>query len=80
MAKYRLEFILDARDVTAELIREYLLDLGDKVEVSHLSDPAGDAGVGGHFKINVHTEDPTVIFDTCAELGRIQSVKVDEQT
>lgn len=68
--KYNLEFMLSARSTSANEIKNSLLDFGDKLEVSACADD--------EFKISIRTVDPTLIFDACAQFGRIKSVKIDE--
>jgi len=34
---------------------------------------------GNNFKVNISTEDPTIIFDLCSQFGRIRSVKVGNE-
>ena len=54
------------------------MEFGEGLEISQL--PKNGADKGENFKINLYTEDPTIIFDTCAQFGRIKSVKIDEAT
>lgn len=68
--RYNIEFILSARRITAEEIKNYLAEFVDKIEVS----VCGEA----EFKVSLRALDPTIIFDTCAQFGRIKSVKIDE--
>ena len=76
MPKYRLEFILHTHDTTPQLIKDSIVRLGEKFEILKL--PQDAAGTGEDFKINMYADDPTIIFDTCAQFGRIKSVKIDE--
>jgi len=73
MQKYNLEFILHVQDASEETIRENISELGESLEISDCQD---NPDKGNNFKINIQTEDPTVIFDTCAQFGRIKSVKI----
>lgn len=76
MPKYQLDFILSVRETSTELIRNSLIEFGEGLEISL---PLQDGTVKTHnLKIHIFTEDPTVIFDTCAQFGRIGSVKVNE--
>jgi hypothetical protein len=78
MHRYYLEFILNTYDTTAEIIKDSLTEFAEAIEISQL--PKDDAVQRGeNFKINMYTEDPTIIFDTCAQFGRIKSVKVNEE-
>ena len=76
MHKFYLEFILNTYDDSGEALKKVLSGLGADLEF--LPMPQIDSERGRHFKIQISAEDPTVIFDTCAEFGRIKSVKVDE--
>jgi len=77
MHKYYLEFILNTYNTSAQILKNSLMEFGDSLEICQL--PKEDAQEGENFKINIHTEDPTIIFDTCAQFGRIKSVKVNEE-
>lgn len=70
MHRYYLEFTLIASSVSMENLKNSLIEFGRDLEVS--------PGEGG-FNIRIDTEDPTIIFDTCAQFGRIRSVKVEEK-
>ena len=78
MHKYYLEFILNTHNAQVEIIKNSLKEFGDNLEISPL--PKDDKEKGENFKINIHTEDPTIIFDTCAQFGRLKSVKISEAT
>ena len=41
--------------------------------------PRGENEKAESFKVNIRTQDPTVIFDTCAQIGKIKLVKIDER-
>ena len=70
MDRYNIEFILNAKRISKEEIRNYLVEFTDKIEISSCAE--------GEFKISLEAEDPTIIFDSCAQFGRIKSVKVNE--
>jgi dihydroxyacetone kinase-like predicted kinase len=78
MLKYYLEFTLNTYNVQLEIIKSSLMEFGDNLEVYQL--PKDDKEKGENFRINIYTEDPTIIFDTCAQFGRLKSVKVSEAT
>jgi dihydroxyacetone kinase-like predicted kinase len=75
MSKYSLEFILHTQGASIQTIKNSLAEFGDGLVVSDYQDTFDS---GNNFKVNINTEDPTVIFDVCAQLGRIRSVKVNE--
>lgn len=78
MPGYYLEFILYAYNSSAEFIRNSLAELGEGLEVMLL--PRGENEKAESFKVNIRMQDPTIIFDTCAQIGKIKSVKIDERS
>ena len=74
MHKYHLEFVLNTHQGEPEVIKNSLQGCGEGFEISSL--PKDDKEKGENFKINISTEDPKIIFDTCAQFGRLKSVKV----
>jgi len=72
--KFTIEFILHAYNTTIEQIKSSLAEFGDCLEVV---DCKNSQEKGCNFKINISTEDPTLIFDVCSQFGRIRSVKVN---
>ncbi len=77
MPKYCLEFILNMQTVSSNALRDSIIELGEHLEISQL--PLDNDAKSRDFKIRIYTEDPTVIFDTCAQFGRLMSVKIDEE-
>jgi len=75
MSRYYLEFILCINDASPETIKNAIMEFGDNLKIT---DCYEDTPKGKNFKIHIHTQDPTIIFDTCAQFGRIKSVKVNE--
>jgi dihydroxyacetone kinase-like predicted kinase len=73
--KFSLEFILQVYEGSDKTIRNSLTEFGDNLEVTPVEN---EPGGGMNFKVNVSTEDPTMIFDICSQIGRIKSVKVNE--
>jgi dihydroxyacetone kinase-like predicted kinase len=69
MTKYALEFILCSYSAE-DTIRNSFLEFAEDVEVAAL----GKA----EFKVSLYAEEPTAIFDICAQLGRIKSAKAEE--
>ena len=76
MHKYFLEFIITTYNITEEAIKNSLTEFGEGLEIHNCQDLEGR---GKDFKININTEDPTVIFDICSQFGRIKTVKINEQ-
>lgn len=70
LKKYNLEFILNTKSASCENLKNALIEFGKVEEIQALDE--------GNFKIRVLAEDPALIFDTCAEFGRLKSVKIDE--
>ncbi|MFH0913038.1 MAG: hypothetical protein V1884_01980 [Candidatus Omnitrophota bacterium] len=78
MYKYYLEFILNTlQDVSPEILKSSFVEFGDNLEISE--EPEDSDMKGRDFKIRISTDEPTIIFDTCAQLGRIRSIKIDEK-
>ena len=77
MQKYNLEFILSTYDSSLDSLKNSMLEFAEDIKISEVPDLSGTKAK--NFKINMCTHDPTVIFDTCAEFGRIKSVKVHEE-
>lgn len=73
ITKYALEFILHATDSSPKIIKNSLSEFGDKLTISQEQDKQDC-----NYKISMVTEDPTLVFDLCSQLGRIRSVKVQE--
>jgi len=77
MRKYCLEFILNMQTVSMETLKNSIVEFGEDLEILQLQQD--DDVKGRDFKIRIYTEDPTIIFDTCAQFGRLKSIKVDER-
>ena len=73
---YKLEFILHTHNGTNESIRSSLSEFGENLEISGCNEPDSK---GNNFTVNLITQDPTVIFDICAQIGRIRQVKINEE-
>jgi len=76
MQKFALEFILHVQNNSAQSLKSAFSEFGENLEIVDSSE--GLDFKGRDFKISIITEDPTVIFDICSQLGRIRSMKVDE--
>ena len=76
MQKFALEFILNTHDISLEVLKESLLEFGEDIEVFSL--PQDDAERGTNFKVQMNTIDPALVFDTCAQFGRLKAVKIHE--
>ena len=76
MQNYKLEFILHTHNSTREGIKGSLSEFGEGLEISEYNETDSK---GNNFKINLITQDPTVIFDICGQIGRIRQVKIDEE-
>ncbi|MDD5120420.1 MAG: hypothetical protein PHR84_03830 [Candidatus Omnitrophica bacterium] len=74
ITKFELEFTLHAKDSSPELIKSSLAEFGNQLVVSHIQGEEEN----DNYKVNMVTEDPTLVFDLCSQLGRIRSVKVKE--
>ena len=74
ITKYVLEFVLHAKDSSPRIIKNALAEFGSDLMVSECQKQAESCS----YKVNMITEDPTLVFDLCSQLGRIRSVKVHE--
>lgn len=74
--KYRIEFILHTQNISSLNIKNSLAEFGNNLEIVDCLDATGR---GKNFKVCLDTEEPTAIFDICAQLGRIKQVKVKEE-
>ncbi len=74
---FRLEFILSVNGTSAETLRTSLVEYTQEFDVQ----PCGPDPVSERqeYKVNLLTEDPTLIFDLCSQFGRLKSVKVHEE-
>jgi len=78
MRKYYLEFILNMQTVSPEALKNSIVGFGEDLEISQT--PQDNDVKGRDFRIRIYTEDPTIIFDTCAQFGRLKSIKINEAT
>jgi dihydroxyacetone kinase-like predicted kinase len=76
MQKFVMEFILHCQGASEQAIQSSLSEFGEGVEVTDCCDSESSAK---NFKVNMLADDPMVIFDVCAQFGRIKSVKIDEK-
>ena len=70
-----LEFILHTYEGSEEKIKNALSEFGRDLQIAESVDAES---AGRNFIVQLNTDDPTVIFDLCAQFGRIRSVRVDE--
>jgi len=74
IAKYVLEFVLHAKDSSPKIIRSALAEFGSDLTVTDCQKSAENC----NYQVNMTTEDPTLVFDLCSQLGRIRSIKVHQ--
>ncbi|HNW39535.1 MAG TPA: hypothetical protein PL125_02485 [Candidatus Omnitrophota bacterium] len=74
ITKYVLEFVLHAKDSSPKAIKNALAEFGSDLTVAECQKQAETC----NYKVEMTTEDPTLVFDLCSQLGRIRSVKVHE--
>jgi dihydroxyacetone kinase-like predicted kinase len=72
--KYALEFILHAKNSSPKIIKNALAEFGSDLVVGDCQ----QRGESCNYEVSMITEDPTLVFDLCSQLGRIRSVKVHE--
>ncbi|MDD5409547.1 MAG: hypothetical protein PHC71_05615 [Candidatus Omnitrophica bacterium] len=70
--KYNLEFILHAKNSSPKMIKNSLAEFGNDLLVIQCQEQDEKC----NYRVSMTTEDPTLVFDLCAQLGRIRSVKV----
>ncbi|MBI4982549.1 MAG: hypothetical protein HZC15_05390 [Candidatus Omnitrophica bacterium] len=75
MTKYFLEFILNTYNSGSEAIRNAISEFGEVAQVNAVDSNVAELS---SFAVSINTDDPTVVFDVCAQFGRIKSVKVSE--
>ena len=75
-AQFALEFTLRVQGACGEEIKNALCEFGEGLTVNPL--PKNSAAKSQDFKVFLTAEDPTLVFDACAQFGRIVSIKVDE--
>jgi dihydroxyacetone kinase-like predicted kinase len=73
ITKYTLEFILHAKGSSPKIIKNTLAEFGSELVVVDYQQ-----GESCNYQVSMTTEDPTLVFDLCSQLGRIRSVKVHE--
>ena len=77
MPYYSLEFILQTSvNESHSTVKNYLLDWAGALDITECDQK--DCAQTKIFKIRMRAQDPTIIFDACAKVGRIKSVKIDE--
>jgi len=77
MSSYDLEFILSAYNLSVDTLKDALGEFGDGLKVVELD--KDKISSYSDFKVHISTRDPTLIFDTCSQIGRIKSIKIDEK-
>ncbi len=76
MTRYYLDFILSAKNTSSDVIKNALVEFGRDLEVLSLENAQAD---NPEYKVNINTEDPTIIFDTCGQFGRMKAIKIEER-
>jgi len=77
MPKYSLEFILSVGEISLETLKNSIIEFGENLEISQCQ-PADKKD--RELLIRVSAEEPTLLFDACAQFGRIKSVKINDDT
>jgi dihydroxyacetone kinase-like predicted kinase len=73
--KYAVEFIINIYDSSLEEFRNFLTDLGEGLSLEEREE---NNGKGRIVKVQICTNDPYLVFDSCSQFGRLKSVKVSE--
>jgi dihydroxyacetone kinase-like predicted kinase len=77
MPSYHLEFILNTEVSSLVKIKNSLAEFGNNLKVLEMPQIEGEKGE--NFQIQIYTQDPTIIFDLCAQFGRIKSIRIKEE-
>lgn len=72
--RYTLEFILHSKNSSPKLIKSSLEEFGGDLTVHQCQKEGGACD----YQVKMTTEDPTLVFDLCSQIGRIRSIKVHE--
>lgn len=75
ITKFELEFVLHAKDSSPKIIKNALSEFGSDLTVCDCLKHTETC----NYKVSMITEDPTLVFDLCSQLGRIRSIKVHEK-
>lgn len=75
MSRYAVEFLLSAGDSSIKEIKSAIAEFADSLIITEQE--AGQDKESG-FKIQLCTDEPTLVFDACGQIGRIKAVKIDE--
>ena len=76
MQKYSLEFTLRVHGHSEKAVRNALSEFGDALTIRDCQEENSEAR---NLHIHINTQEPTLIFDICAQFGRIQSARVQEE-
>ncbi len=78
MICYSMEFVLQAGEsATCSVIKNCLMEWVQDLEI--LEEERNSDRQGRNFRVRMQVQDPTLIFDACAQFGRIKSVKIEEK-
>ncbi len=73
--RYRINFTLHAHGPTFKDIKNAFAEFAQELSIEEAPEQADGAK---DFKVGLVSDEPTSIFDICAQLGRIRQIKVDE--
>jgi len=76
LKSYAVGFSLNSWFATEDLVRNSLLEFGSNLQVKETIPQTSEKQKT--FQVHIITQDPTIIFDICAQFGRIKAVKVEE--
>lgn len=76
MSRFFVEFILSTPDARLQGLKGLLGQYSEGLEIA--AQPQDDTERAKHFKIQLSTTDPTIIFDLSAQFGRLKSIRIDE--
>lgn len=73
---YRLNFNLHSPEASCLSLQHALAEFAAEIFVREAQDALGL--MPDEFCVSLYTEDPTLIFDACSQVGRIKSMRVEE--
>jgi dihydroxyacetone kinase-like predicted kinase len=76
ITKFKLEFFLHAYGTSTDGLKHALSEFAENIGVEEVE---GEGLQGNDYKVGLLTEEPQLVFDACAQFGRIRSIKIEEE-
>ncbi|MCU0665569.1 MAG: hypothetical protein MUF05_00505 [Candidatus Omnitrophica bacterium] len=75
---YTLDFILHTYTATnLQAVKSALVEFAQAIQVAQIEE--NGLSRTDQYKISMTVEEPTIIFDICAQFGKIKSMKIEEK-